>query len=414
MRNELAWIVLLSFALTSCGGAKVSFVSSPIGATISFDGKKAETPAEFAGVKPGTYNVEGKAIGYLPGKMTVEVKDTDHHQFSMVFAKEIEQSVSFNTSIPMDGIRFRAVKEPTKYEFIPYDPTTGQVGKTIHVKGPTEPLFDIKLIRQSSNIPNANVLIKATAEGQACWSDCQPGSDAVCPMSPEPKQPRPNWDYLQLSKVSANIIAPVITNGMQSMDIFRAKVESFESDFEFFASQVGKNTVWSFLDKRGRQKLLFNDGTSTSLLWEGEYGIGGLDYIADKATLAYISDSMIFTVLTTDTGYKLTIMDFSGKVIAQKQVYEFIRDIKVRKYGKNIYGIVMRGKNDRIRTQTFDGSSFLEPPTMDNADFNNTAGIWIPMGSNYELRISENLSVMVIPTKNSKNKHMVVYAGSRN
>lgn len=414
MKKHITWVVFLSLALTSCGGAKVGFVSSPIGATISFDGKNAQTPAEFSDVKPGTYAVEGKAIGFLPGKMTVDVKDSGQYHFSMVFSKEVEQSVSFNTSIPLDGIRFRAVKEPTKYEFIPYDPLTGQVGSKINVNGPTEPLFDIKLIRQSSKMPNANVLIKATAEGQACWSDCQPGADAVCPMSTEPRLPRPNWDYLTHAKSTIRSITPVISEGKQSMTIFGTKVEPFDSDYEYLAVSDGKTTVWSYLDRMGRQKLLVNNGTSSSLLWEGEYGIGGLDYIADKATLATICDNLIFTVLTTDTGYKLTIMDLKGKIVVQKQVYEFIRDIRVKKYGDNIYGILMTGKNDRIRTQTFDSKRFVEPPVLQNADFNNTTGVWIPMGPNYELRISENLSIMIVPVNDSKGKYTVIYAGSRN
>jgi hypothetical protein len=413
-KKQLAITSLFLVFLVSCGGSTVSFVSSPMGATIVFDGKKAETPAEFTDIKPGTYNVEGKAIGYLPGKMTVVVDKSSQNQFSMVFKKEVDQSVSFNTSIPMDGIRFRAVKEPKRYEFTPYDPATGQVAKTIIINGPTEPLFDIKLVRDAAKMPNANVFVKATTDGYACWSDCQAGSDAVCPMDLEPKQSKPNWDYLPLVKTQVEEIKPEIADGKQIIPMFKGNVDPFETDYKFNAVQVGPNTVWSYVDKMGRQKLLFNNEKNSTVLWQGEYGIGANDYFLDTATIATICDTYIFTVLTTDQGYMLSVMDFNGKVVLQKQIFEFARNIKVKKFGKNIYGILLTGKNDRVKTITFDNQKFIETPTMVNADFNNTTGIWIPMGSNFELRITENLSVMIAPVKGSSNKYMVIYAGSRN
>ena len=246
------------------------------GATITFDGKNVVTPADFTDIKPGTYNVEGTAIGYLPGKMTVVVKQGENHMFSMVFKKEVEQPVSFNTSVPSDGIRFRAVKEPTKYEFTPYDPITGQVGKNIIVDGPTEPLFDLKLLRSASKMDNANMLVKATVDGFTCWADCQPGSDAVCPMIEDQKSGKPAWNYLPYVPTPVTKIEPKIDGNKQQMNIFATQAETFESEFSFNAVKSGDKTVWSYIDNQGRQRLLFNDGKTSSVFWKGDFGIGTL------------------------------------------------------------------------------------------------------------------------------------------
>lgn len=412
MRKTLTIILLSSFLLASCGGSKVSFTSSPEGATISFDGKKVVTPADFTDVKPGSYDVEGTATGYLPGKMTVVVEKGQNHQFSMVFKKEVEQPVSFNTSVPSDGIRFRAVKEPTRYEFTPYDPTTGQVGKNIIVGGPTEPLFDLKLLRSSSKMDHANMLVKASVDGLACWSDCQPGADAVCPMLEEQKSGKPAWNYLPFVPTTVTKIEPKIDNNKQTMDMFSSQAESFESEFVFNAVKNVEKTVWSFIDRQGRQRLLLNDGKTSSVVWQGDYGIGTMAYFQDKVTLATICDKYIFAALATDEGYRICVMDFAGKIVAKQLSYSFFRDVKVKKYGNNIYGILCTGKNDVIKSFTFDGSKFIDQPQLENADMTRTSGVWIPMGKNFELRITETLSVMIVQNENGK--YRIVYAGSRN
>lgn len=412
MRKTLAIILLSSIFLASCGGSSVSFTSSPEGATITFDGKKVVTPVDFSDVKPGTYTVEGTATGYLPNKMTVVVEEGRRHQFSLVFKKEIEQPVSFNTSVPGDGIRFRAVKELEKYEFTPYDPITGQVGKVIVVDGPTEPLFDLKLLRNASKMDNANMLIKASAGGFTCWADCQPGADAVCPMTENPKSGKPAWNYLPYVPTPVQKIAPEFDGNKQLMKTFADKTEPFESEFTFNAIKNADKTVWSYVDSQGRQRLLFNDGKTSSMLWSGDFGIGTLNYFVDKVTLATICDNYIFVALATDEGYRVCVMDFSGKIIAKKQTYEFFRDVKVKKYGSNVYGVLCTGKNDIVKTFTFDGTEFVEQPGLENGDMTRSSGVWIPMGKNFELRITENLSVMIVQSNNGK--YNIVYAGSRN
>ena len=132
----------------------------------------------------------------------------------------------------------------------------------------------------------------------------------------------------------------------------------------------------------------------------------------EKVTLATICDKYIFTALATDEGYKVCVLDFSGKIIAKKQTYEFFRDVKVKKYGSNTYGILFTGKNDITSPFTFDGKEFIEAPLLENADMNKTSGVWIPIGKNFELRITENLSVMIM--QNANGKYRVVYVGSRN
>lgn len=412
MKKTLAIILLTSFFLASCGGSSVSFTSSPEGATITFDGKKVVTPVDFSDVKPGTYTVEGTATGYLPDEMTVVVEEGKHHRFSLVFKKEIKQPVSFNTSVPADGIRFRAVKELEKYEFTPYDPATGQIGKVIVVDGPTEPLFDLKLLRNASGMDNANMLVKASAGGFTCWADCQPGADAVCPMIENPQSGKPTWNYLPYVPAPVQKIAPEFNGDKQLMRMFTGKSEPFESEFIFNAVKSADKTVWSYVDNQGRQRLLFNNGKTSSMLWSGDFGIGTLDYFVDKVTLATICDKYIFVALATDEGYRVCAMDFSGKIVAKTQTYEFFRDVKVKKYGSNVYGVLCTGKNEIVKTFTFDGTEFVEQPGLENGDMTRSSGVWIPMGKNFELRITEKLSVMIAQNKNGK--YSIVYVGSRN
>jgi hypothetical protein len=404
-------ILILALLLTSCGGSTVTIISSPEGAQITFDGQNAATPATFSGVKPGIYEISGTRTGYLPNKQKVVVEENKTHQFSLVFEKEVPRTVISHISVPYDGIMVRATDEVKNFTVIPYDPFSDKVGTTFPVDGPGPEVFDLKLMRTAGKLPDANMFVQMTsASGGICWADCQPGANAVTNMGTTKMQSRPNWNYLPLEKGQVVRTPSKSTEGMQKMVLGSLELGSCKSELTFEAQTRNGKTVWSYVDEEGRQDLILSDGKTAKSIWKGEFGLGALDYLINVNSLASIYDGYVFAMLATDEGYHLCVLDEQGKILDKRQVFDFGRDVRIFKYG-SFYGIKLTTTNSVVYTFTFDGKKIVDAPDTENADFTKTSGIWIPIGKNFELRINENLSAMLVPGNNGK--YRVIYAGSR-
>lgn len=397
--------------LASCGGATVNIISSPDGANIEFMNQKAKTPATFTGVKAGDYDLSGTRTGYLPQKMKVHVDENGDNQFSLIFEKEIVRPVVNFIDVPMDGMMVRSTIEPKKYIFTAYDPMTGVVGKQVPVDGPSSTIFDAKLLRAAGKVPNGSMLVQMFADGNTCWADVQPGTEVTSAMQPyKMLTTRPAWDYPKSQEIKIDKLAPEKIGDKQVIKVGGTEIGSCQAANIFEGRMSGGRAVWSFIDDQGRQSVIYFDGKQAKTVWYGEYGIGALEYLGNTSWPATICDNFIFASLATDTGYRICALDLEGKILDSTQVFDYQRTVDVKKIG-NVYGIRTTTKNEVMTTFTFDGKKFVELPAVDNGDFSKTTGIWIPIGKNFEIRITETLSVMLVPSKDKYYK--VVYAGSR-
>lgn len=409
MRKEILAIAVVSaIFLASCGGSTVKIISSPIGAKVTFEGQTDVTPFTRQGIKEGTYELTGTKTGYLPQKMTINV-GSGENIFSMVFAKEAERPVEFASNVPDDGARIRTSPDALKYEFLPYDPVTGKIGKLINVDGPSEPLFDLKLLRKAGGLENANFLVKIINGKQACWVDSQPGSDSVSAMSEVGSTFRPNWNYPARLAENIERTDPEIKDGIGTLSISGTKVGQYKSERVYQAQTNGNLTVWSAIDDEGVQDLCMVENGNLKKLWHGEFGIGALDYLKNISSIATTSGDFIFAILATDGGYRVSVLDKTGKIIDGEKVFDFPNDITIKKF-QGFYGIVLTNRKGVVTTFTFDGKKIMDMPDTINADFKRTSGVWLKIGSNLELYFNDKLSVMFL---SSGAKYKAIYAGSR-
>ncbi len=409
MRKEILAITIVSaIFLASCGGSTVKIVSSPMGANITFEGQTDVTPFTRQDIKVGTYEISGTKTGYLPQKMSINV-GAGENIFSMVFAKEAERPVEFASNVPDDGVRIRTNPDALKYEFLPYNPVTGKIGKLINVDGPSDPLFDLKLLRKAGGIENASFVVKVINAKQACWVDAQPGGDTVSAMAEAGAASRPNWSYPARIVEDIKRTNPEIKDGVGTLAISGIKVGQYKSERVYQAQTNGNLTVWSSIDDEGVQDLYMMENGSVKQLWHGEYGIGALDYFKSTSSIASTSGGYIFATLATEEGYRVCVLDKTGKIIDKAKVFDFSNDITIKKF-QGFYGIVLTNRKGVVTTFTFDGKKLMDRPETINADFNKTAGVWLKIGNNLELYFNDKLSVMFA---SSGGKYKAIYAGSR-
>lgn len=409
MRKEILITTIVSaIFLASCGGSTVKIISSPLGAKVTFENQTEVTPFTRYGVKQGTYDITGIKTGYLPQKMTIDVGEGENI-FSMVFAREAERPVEFASNVPDDGVRIRTNPDALKYEFLPYDPVTGKTGKIISIDGPSEPLFDLKLLRKTGGIENSNFLVKIINGKKACWVDAQPGGDSVSGMAEVGSASRPNWSFPAKMIEDIKRTDPEIKDGVATMTISGVKVGQCKSGRVYQAQTNGNLSVWSAISDEGVQDLYMVEDGGVKQLWHGEYGIGALDYLKTTSSVASTSGDFIFATLATEDGYRVSALDKTGRIIDSEKVFDFSNDITIKRF-QGFFGVVLTNRKGVVTTYTFDGKKFMDMPDVINADFKKTSGVWLKIGNNLELYFNDKLSAMCVP---SGARYKVIFAGSR-
>jgi hypothetical protein len=414
--NKFPAMALTALLLAGCGGGTVTVETNPKGGTIIFEGKEYASPAQLA-LEEGIHKIEAKVTGYLPAKEEILYKKGQGDRFVINLSKEPVESDSIKPVLVDKAVRIRTSPKSTNSILYVYDPLTGKIGKeldleTTPIQGDWEKMCRISGVPGDYNHLSGLVVLKNGEAYGAVYLRLN-ADPAISLSLIEDSWKKPSLKPQQLvSEVRQETVTPKDEGGKFTLFSGTKEIVSYTGKIKFLGKSMGGNTIYTYVDEQGRQKLLLDDGAKTKTLWEGEYGLGVFNYIKNQASpVCFIGDGLVAAALATETGYSVAVFDtISGQAKFFEPLKRFPTNITAIKYSGSV-ALKMTFASEPSKTVTVlsDGSKLEIPKEIANASFYDSDGTWLDAGNGYiEHRFCEGLSAFI---KKFGERYVVVWAG---
>ena len=414
--NKFPAIALAALFLAGCGGRAVTVETNPKGGTIIFEGKEYTSPAQLE-LEEGVHKIEAKVTGYLPAKEEILYKKGQGDRFVISLSKEPVESDSIKPVLVDKAVRIRTSPKSTSSTLYVYDPATGKTGKELDleatpIQGDWEKMCRISGVPGDYNHLSGLVILKNGEAYGAVYLRLN-ADPAISLSLIEDGWKKPSVKPQQLAgEIKQETAIPKDEGGKFVLSSGTREIANYTGKVRFLGKSMGGNTIYTYVDEQGRQKLLLDDGAKTKTLWEGEYGLGVFNRIKNQASpVCFLGNGLVAAALATETDYSIAIFDTtSGQAKFFDPLKRFPTNITAIKYSGSV-ALKMTFASEPSKTITVlpDGSKLEIPEEIANAGLHDSDGTWLDAGNGYiEHRFCEGFSAFI---KKFGERYVVVWAG---